>query len=220
MTSAAFSMPDDRRRRVSLRRRSTNSSTVTSRAADDALQQVMTRRSLKRDGRVPSPPTAAAGSLADVRESLSGVLSGICLLKVALLLVVGLAMWTGLSILTAAPPDEPRHAVRGMLTLNGRPLSHSIVEFHLLDPPAGQASPIQVAYTDDAGAFAFGAAQTPGLPAGHYAVVARGRRRVVRHGESELVDLPLPKAYANPEQTPLKVSVSEDTSGVRLAVRK
>lgn len=220
MTSAAFPVPDDRRRRVSLRRRSSNSSTATSRAADDALQQVMTRRSLKRDGRVPSRPTAAAGSLADLRESVSGVFSGIGLLKVAVLLVVGLAMWTGLSILTAAPPGEPRHAVRGTLTLNGRPLSHSIVEFHRLDPPAGQESPIEVAYTDDAGAFAFGAARTPGLPAGHYAVVARGRRRVVRRGESVLESVPLPKSYAAPEATPLRVEVSTEVSSLQLAVRK
>ena len=58
MTSAAFSMPDERRQRVSIRRSLTTTSTETSSAAAEALEQVLNRKARKREGRPPAPNDA------------------------------------------------------------------------------------------------------------------------------------------------------------------
>lgn len=222
MSSAAHSHSDARQRRVSIRHSRATSSTETSSAAEVALQQILDRRLRRREGR---PPSAVARTFGSAR---SGVVRSIdrCglpqwVFRVGVLgfatVVLGYAVC---AVMHSAPSAERRHAVTGTLSLNGRPLPDSIVEFHRIDEAEGGDRLVEVSYTDAEGHFTFGASMTPGLPAGTYAVVTRGRRRVVRHGEPELVHLPLPKAYTNPVETPLKVSVSEDTSGVRLAVRK
>lgn len=222
MNHSALPTPSDpsAHRKVSIRRRGAVCDTATSSCADEALRQVLHRRVLKRDGRSSAHAGAQSGALVEFREAVSRLADVRTLLRCAAILVIGLALWGAFTVMRDAPPAEPRHVVQGVLAMNGAPLPHSIVEFHRVAEPPADTSFVEVAYTDDEGRFAFGTLQTPGIPAGDYSIVVRGRRRVMKRGEFLLEPVQLPKPYAFPQATPLKVSVTSDVTGVRLVIRK
>jgi hypothetical protein len=205
--------------KLSLRGRGKRPQTPTADIAATALDYVLQRRASRRNGSPVAPlpealrrqpagmgsqePSSAQRMLQTRALTSVGLVAGSCLIA---FFIFGRG---------AQPPQVERHAIRGTLTLRGRPLADSVVEFHRLD--ATEPS-VETAFTDAQGNFSIGDAAGTGVPRGEYSVVVRGRRRVVRRGEMFFDHVPLPPQYAKPDASPLKASVSGPVARLSLAI--
>jgi hypothetical protein len=210
MTSAAFSMSDDRPERVSIRRRSANAATATSSAADAALQHVLDSRLRKREGRLPPPRRqAAVGGAAAGVPSANRIGGPQWLFRVGVLGFVAAVLGGGVWSLAAV--GSASHAVAGRLLVGKAPLPHATISFHRTGG-AGTGETVSLTTGPD-GSFQ-SAAERP-LPAGLYAVVIDG----VGAGKTGKA-APIPALYRDRETTPLRVLVTENLSGLQLLVRR
>ncbi|MCE9629300.1 MAG: hypothetical protein K8S94_01080 [Planctomycetia bacterium] len=211
MTSAAFSMPDDRRQRVSIRRRLTTTSTETSSAAAEALEQVLDRKARKREGRPPAPQRSVV-----LGSAIGGVTGSVdrfglpqWLFRVFVL--GGVAVVLASAAITVARHGGTRYEVAGTAMLEGRPLANAAIVFHK------KAADDTVSHTIRTGQDGrFQTDPDAGLPAGLYAVVIQA----TNGGGSKAASAKIPKAYGNPATTPLRVDVCESLTSLRLNVRK
>lgn len=219
MTSELNASSSSAAGKLSLRARGQRPLTPTADVAATALDYVLRRRASRRSGAAVMPvpellrprptgkatadPASGGGPL--LRRSLPAafLVVGTCLIAFAIL---------GRG---AKPLEVERHAVHGTLTLRGRPLADSVVEFHRLDA-TGRS--VETALTDARGHFAIGDTAGTGVPSGEYGVVVRGRRRVVRRGEVFFDHVPLPPQYAKPDASPLKASVSGPVARLSLVI--
>lgn len=219
MTSENLAASASPSRKLSLRGQDQKPLSATGDVAATAIEYVLQRRASKRRG-LPVAPLPASlrrtavsgtqhGRRAAPELSWLSVGAGVLGAAAALLVAIGL-----LGREASAPPIQ-RHAVSGTLTLRGRPLADSVVEFHRLD---AAGSPVETAFTDTSGHFAIGDIAGTGVPSGEYGVVIRGRRRVVRRGEVFFDHVPLPAHYATPDASPLKASVSGPIARLSLAI--
>ncbi|MFM7138440.1 MAG: hypothetical protein ACKO1M_15465 [Planctomycetota bacterium] len=205
--------------KLSLRGRGQQHQTPTADIAATALDYVLQRRASRRTGGPVGPipdslrrqSTGAAGSgPPSARSPLRARARSAAVLAAVISLIAFALVYRG-----EAGPQVERHAVHGTLTLRGRPLADSVVEFHRLDA-AGVS--IETAFTDSRGHFVIGDTAGTGVPSGEYGVVVRGRRRVVRRGEVFFDHVPLPPQYAKPDASPLKASVSGPVARLSLAI--
>jgi hypothetical protein len=200
MTSAAFSMPGDRRPRVSIRRRSTVTSTETSAAADAALDYMLDRRLRRREGRPPPPRRQAVGGGSPASPGQVG--SPLWLVRVGLLVFIALVL--GAAVLALVPAGSSSHTVAGRVLLGKQPLRHATLVFHRANGGDDEAVSL---ITGADGSFRI--EEDRPLPAGLYAVVvtAAPAARV-------------PPPYCAADTTPLRVLVTENLSGLQLLVRR
>lgn len=119
-------------------------------------------------------------------------------------LLIGLAVLAGCSDSSSAP-----HPVQGQVLLGDQPLAEAIVIFHpQQETLPGQPKPLGI--SDAEGKFQLTTLQShDGAPAGEYRVTVELRQE--RFSGEELTrdgSNLLPAAYARPETTPFKATVS------------
>lgn len=212
MTSTAFSIPRDPQQFVSVHKRAANASGATSQAAEEAIRQVIEqRRHRNKYGAAPEPKeslvggfTAALGEA--VNDSVRRFGLPMWLVRVGVAAVVVIVL--GSAVLLRGGPVT-RHTVDGTVVFEGRPLANARLAFHKTGPDS--AEPITLT-ADASGGFRSSPDVT--LPAGLYAIVVQPA--TVRAKKP----LPIPKAYADPTNTPLRVLVTEDLVGLKLLVRR
>ena len=213
MSSAAFSIPNGSQPKISVSRRGQSPTTATSAAANDAIQQILdARRRRHKYGQEPerreSALGGAIGSVTDaIGESVSRLGAVRWILSATVLVAVGGLLFAG--ALMARP--APRHSVAGTALIDGKPLGRVTLVFHGKEP-GGEAF-TQTVFTAADGTFSND--PTVGIPAGSYAIVVDGG--AAPRGKKAPV---VPKIYANPAQTPLRVLVTEDLVGLKLLVRR
>lgn len=213
MSSAAFSIPNGSQPKISLNRRGQRPSTATSSAADEAIQQILdARRRRNKYGSEPerreSALGGAIGSVSDtIGESVARLGYVRWILTATVLVAVGGLLFAG--ALMARP--APRHSVAGTALIDGKPLGRVALVFHGKEP-GGEAF-TQTVFTAADGTFSND--PTVGIPAGSYAIVVDGGASP--RGKKAPV---VPKIYADPAQTPLRVLVTEDLVGLKLLVRR
>lgn len=212
MTSAKLSS-HQRRSRISIRRCPKQPGTATGTAAYDALQDMLWRRSLRRDGREQETSGTAAidGVISDFVATLDGLRrqAGIpawgVSAAVIVTLCVGLVTVFGPTLFRAGPPC-PVHPVVGHMTCGKLIPSGAQVVFH---PVAGelpdQAVPRAVVRND--GSFVLSTFGTDdGAPTGEYIVTIQWFRVGKDGSPGPNV---LPRRYAFPDSSPLRVAVAE-----------
>ena len=108
-------------------------------------------------------------------------------------------------------PSAPVFPVKGRVTFDGQPASGAFVVFTPQAAPKPGEEPVRPRATvqPDGGFVLTTAAEGDGAPAGDYAVTVQWTRPV-KQGK-DLVPGPnvIPRAYAEPGSTPLKVTVRE-----------
>jgi hypothetical protein len=213
MASAAFSIPSNSQQRISIARRGKSPASSTSAAADEALRRLIDdRRRRHKYGSEPerreSALGGAIGSVTDtIGESVSRLGPLRWILTATVLVAVGGVLFAG--ALMARP--APRHSIAGTALIDGKPLGRVTLVFHGKD--AGGEAFSQSVFTAADGTFSND--PTVGIPAGSYAIVVDGGASP-RGKKSPAV----PKIYADPAQTPLRVLVTEDLVGLKLLVRR
>jgi len=213
MASAAFSIPSNSQQRISIARRGKSPASSTSAAADEALRRLIDdRRRRHQYGSEPerreSALGGAIGSVSDtIGESVARLGPLRWILTAAVLVAVGGVLFAG--ALMARP--APRHSIAGTALIDGKPLGRVTLVFHGKD--AGGEAFSQAVFTAADGTFSND--PTVGIPAGSYAIVVDGGASP-RGKKSPAV----PKIYADPAQTPLRVLVTEDLVGLKLLVRR
>jgi hypothetical protein len=213
MSSAAFSVPNGSQPKISVSRRGQSPTTATSAAANEAIQQILdARRRRNKYGSEPerreSALGGAIGSVSDtIGESVARLGHVRWILTATVLVAVGGLLFAG--ALMARP--APRHSVAGTALIDGKPLGRVTLVFHGKEP-GGEAF-TQTVFTAADGTFSND--PTVGIPAGSYAIVVDGGASP-RGKKSPVV----PKIYADPAQTPLRVLVTEDLVGLKLLVRR
>lgn len=205
--------------KLSLRERGQRPNTPTADVAATAIDFVLRRRASRRNGAVvvPVPESLRRKPIAKSTPELVPTQSALrwqglaSALLVAVSLLVALAFFAG----SEEPAEVERHVVHGTVTLRGRPLADSVVEFHRLD---ASGLSVETACTDTKGHFVIGDTAGMGVPSGEYGVVIRGRRRVVRGDEVFFDQVSLPPQYAKPDATPLKAFVTGPVTRMSLAI--
>lgn len=212
MTSAEYSTTAAGTGRISIRRAARKPTTATASAAADALQDVLQRRALKRDGRAPeamSGPSTIEGAVSDVVTALDDLRAqagipkrlagGLVAVAVTVALLVALGPW-----LFRAGPPCPVHPVLGRITVGSVVPSGAQVVFH----PVGRQLPDQAvprATVGADGAFLLSTFGTDdGAPEGDYVVTIQWFRIGKDGAPGPNV---LPVRYARPDSSPLKVAV-------------
>jgi hypothetical protein len=213
MASAAFSIPSNSQQQISIARRGKSPASSTSAAADEALRRLIDdRRRRHKYGSEPerreSALGGAIGSVSDtIGESVARLGPLRWILTATVLVAVGGVLFAG--ALMARP--APRHSIAGTALIDGKPLGRVTLVFHGKD--AGGEAFSQSVFTAADGTFSND--PTVGIPAGSYAIVVDGGPSP-RGKKSPAV----PKIYADPAQTPLRVLVTEDLVGLKLLVRR
>ncbi len=213
MATAAFSMPSDPRARISISGRSKNPGNATSAAADEALRRIIDdRRRRNKYGSEPERRESALGgainSVSDtIGESVARLGAVRWILTATVLVAVGGLLFVG--AIMARP--VARHSIAGTALIDGKPLGRVTLVFHGKEP-SGEAF-TQAVFTAADGTFSND--PTVGIPAGSYAIVVEGGPSP--RGKKAPV---VPKIYADPAQTPLRVLVTEDLVGLKVLVRR
>lgn len=212
MTSAAFSIPRDPQQFVSVHKRAANASTATSQAADEALRQLVEqRRHRNKHGAEPEPaPSLVGGFTAALSDAVNDSVRrfGLPMWLVRVGVAAAVVVVLGSAVLLRGG-SATRHTVNGTVVFEGRPLAGATLAFH----KTGADSPEPITLTADASG-GFRSSPDVTLPAGLYAIVVQPA--TVRAKKP----LPIPKAYADPTNTPLRVLVTEDLIGLKLLVRR
>ncbi|MFN5757371.1 MAG: hypothetical protein ACK54F_09565 [Planctomycetia bacterium] len=213
MATAAFSMPSDPRARISISGRSKNPGNATSAAADEALRRLIDDR--RRRHKYGSEPqrrqSALGGAIGSVSDTIGESVSRLGAVRWGLTVVVVLAV--GGLLFAGALMARPvaRHSIAGTAMIDGKPLGRVTLVFHG-KAPDGEAF-TQAVFTAADGTFSND--PTVGIPAGSYAIVVEGGPSP--RGKKAPV---VPKIYADPAQTPLRVLVTEDLVGLKVLVRR
>lgn len=212
MTSAAFSIPRDPQQLVSVNKRAANSSSATSQAADEAIRQVVEqRRRRNKYGNEPEQkPSLVGGFTAALGDAVNDSVRrfGLPMWLVRVGVATAVVVVLGSAVLLRGGPAT-RHTVDGTVVFEGRPLANARLAFH----KTGTDSPEPITLTSDA-AGGFRTSPDVTLPAGLYAIVVQPATPRAKK------PLPIPKAYADPANTPLRVLVTEDLVGLKLLVRR
>jgi hypothetical protein len=216
MTSAAFSVPRNPQQTpqplVSVTRRAGTASSSTSQAADEAIRKLIDRRRRRNKyGDEPQvQPTLldkagwAIGDVVGDQIRRFGLVMWLVRVGAAVAVVAVLA-----SVVLFRGGATAAHSVDGLVVFEGQPLANASLAFHKTGPDAGE--PISLT-ADATGSFRTSPEEL--LPAGLYAVVVRPAST---HGQKPPA---VPRTYADPANTPLRVLVSEDLVGLRLLVRR
>jgi hypothetical protein len=211
MTSAAFSMPDERRQRVSIRRSLTTTSTETSSAAAEALEQVLNRKARKREGRPPAPQRSAV-----LGSAIGGVAGSVdrfglpqWLFRVAVLGIIAAVL--GGAVVTLAGGRAASHTIAGVVLVGKVPLPHATISFHRAN--GGGVQPLSFTTGQDG---RFQSPEDRPLASGLYAIVVDG----VASGGKPGKRLSVPAIYRDAATTPLRVLVTENLSGLQLLIRR
>lgn len=200
MTSAAFSVPHDPRRRISIRHRVKSTQTVTSTAADEALQQVLGRRALKREGRLPRAPKANA-----LTAAMADLELGRWLFRSVVLAAVGGVLTAAVVSLNQSGPPVPVHDVKAYVVVGHTvPVGAQVVLHPRLGSLPDEAVP-QGTVKEDGTVEFFTYPPLPGVPAGDYVATVQWFR-VSKDGS--VGGNVLPARYASPSKSPLEVSVA------------
>jgi hypothetical protein len=213
MATAAFSMPSDPRARISISGRSKNPGNATSAAADEALRRLINDR--RRRHQYGSEPqrrqSAVGGAIGAVSDTIGESVARLGVVRWVLTAVVVLAV--GGLLFAGALMARPvtRHSIAGTAMIDGKPLGRVTLVFHG-KAPDGEAF-TQAVFTAADGTFSND--PTVGIPAGSYAIVVEGGPSP--RGKKAPV---VPKIYADPAQTPLRVLVTEDLVGLKVLVRR
>lgn len=213
MATAAFSMPSDPRSRITIAGRSKSSGSATSAAADEALRRLIDdRRRRNQYGSEPKrPETALGGAISSVTDTIGESVSRLGALRWVLTAIVLVAVGGLLFAGAIMARPTPRHSIAGTALIDGKPLGRVTLVFHGKDP-GGEAF-TQTVFTAADGTFRND--PTVGIPAGTYAIVVDGGASP--RGKKAPV---VPKIYADPAQTPLRVLITEDLVGLKVLVRR
>lgn len=211
MTSAAFSMPDDRRQRVSIRRPLAKTSTETSSAAAEALQQVLERKARKREGRPPAPRTSAilGSAVGGVAGSVNRFGLTTWLFRVAVLGLVAAVL--GGAVVSLAGGRGANYTIAGVVLAGKVPLPHATISFHRAN--GGGVQPLSLTTGQDG---RFQSPEDRPFASGLYAVVVEEGASGGKPGKRP----PVPAIYRDATTTPLRVLVTENLSGLQLLIRR
>jgi hypothetical protein len=211
MPTPSLQNSDGRESRICIRTRSTESSTATSAAADEALAYVLDRKLRKREGRLPPPRRQPIGSDSN-RDARA--YSPVTPVRWLMPCVAAALAAAALAVTAAAVTSAARssHSISGVLLLGGKPLPSTTVSF----VPASRLAPQQTLAltTDPMGRFQ--TAQDNPLESGLYSVVIDTVAAVDQTAHANII----PTIYRDASTTPLRVVVTEDLSGLRLAIRR
>lgn len=212
--AAAMAAAGDTANRVSLRRRATTTETFTSSAAEGAIQKVLERRELKRQGKLP-PPEPARSLLQSAGDEVAYVINGSLTqlglpqwaFRAIMLLVVTAVMGGAVAkIALREGPPCPTHPLTGILKIAGAvPVGASIV-LH----PQGNAIPgdgVPMATVRDDGTFTFSTfASDDGVPAGDYVATVQWFRV---NADGSVGGNAVPARFASPATSPWRITVAE-----------
>lgn len=201
-------------RRVSIQHRAALSTTKSSRAANRAIQVVLERRELKRQGKLP-PPAPAPSPLRSIWNECAFVIHGSLaqlglpqwVFRVVLLLAVTAVM--GVAVAKIALREGapcPVHPLSGSLTIGGVvPVGASIV-LH----PQGQVIPgdgVPMAKVLEDGTFTFSTfTAEDGAPVGDYIATVQWFRV---NADGSVGGNAVPARFASPAKSPWMISVAE-----------
>ncbi|MFN9367705.1 MAG: hypothetical protein ACK6CT_02910 [Planctomycetia bacterium] len=199
--------------RVSVRHRAAKSVTITSNAAEKAIEKVLERRELKRQGKLP-PPKPAPTLLQSVTDEINFVIRGSLAqfglpqwaFRVLVLVVVTAVMGVAVAkIALRDGPPCPVHPLSGSLTIRGAvPVGASVI-LH----PQGHAIPgdgVPMARVREDGTFAFSTfAADDGAPAGDYVATVQWYRV---NADGSVGGNAVPARFASPAKSPWTVTVA------------
>lgn len=213
--SAAASAAGKAAKRVSVRHRAATSVTSTSNAAEHAIQKVLERRELKRQGKL-QPPEPAPSLLKSVKDEFSFVIRGSLAqlglpqwaFRVLVLVVVTAVMGVAVAkIALREGPPCPVHPLSGSLTIGSViPVGASIV-LH----PQGHAIPgdgVPMAKVREDGTFTFSTfSAEDGAPVGDYVATVQWFRV---NADGSVGGNAVPARFASPAKSPWTVTVATD----------
>lgn len=206
MTSPVVPGSFGRQRRVSLRHRATTAATVTSSAAEDAVQQLLQRRALRRDGRV------AAGHRRGDRPGgwCSDLPVARWLLSATVVAVTGVMLLTFVFHFIRQRPPVPLHPFSVNVVVGDTVPVGARVVLHPRSRPLPHAAVPQGTVREDGSVSFVTYPPASGVPAGDYVATVEWFRVAA---DGSVGGNAVPARYSLRERSPLVVTVMPDAAG-------